>query len=180
MGDPGPNAVPAPGRERVFTPALVVFLVLVFGFDVVAWWRRDALPSLGDAIVELADGDLDRKERDRYLDLLSEQGPASASVREQWAGMLAAVSLGDRARFDRALQGLGGPPVPTRFPTPAEGEFLDLGDPLLGNLAAAMRAEGDGDRPLARTRWSQVQNQARLSGQSLPRELAATALARLP
>ncbi|MBZ0150569.1 MAG: hypothetical protein K8J09_03485 [Planctomycetes bacterium] len=180
MGDPGTTAPPAPRRERVFTPALVVFLVLVFSFDAVAWWRRDALPSLGDAIVELADGDLDRPERERYLAYLSELGPASASIREQWAGMLAAVALGDRPRFEQALQVLGGPPVPTRFPALPEAEFLDLGEPLLGNLAAALRAEGDGDRQLARTRWSQVQNQARLCGLALPKELAGAALARLP
>lgn len=179
MGETAPSSTPGSGRERVFTPALVVFLLAVAVLDLGALWWRHRLPSLDGAIFELADGDMDTPERTRYLRYLCDRGPASASTREQWAAMLAAVALADEAGLDQALRALGGPPVPKRSPAAAEREFLGLGDPLLENLSAALQAEVDGDRAQATRRWGQVQNEGRLTGQPLPTRLAAEALQRL-
>jgi hypothetical protein len=64
-------------------------------------------------------------------------------------------------------------------PAPAEREFLHLGDPMLGNIAAALQAEVDGDRARADTKWRQVAVQARMVGNPVAAELAAAAVERL-
>lgn len=171
-----------PGRkrpERVLTPALVVFLTLVAGILVFSAVQRWTKPSLEAAVRELADGDLDGPDRPRVLRVVVEAAAASSEPRALWAGLLAAVALADREAYDRALARLGGGQVPTVVPGPESRTFLDLGDPILANLAAALWAEAAGDPAAARRRWQQVRAQSVLAERPLADELAAAALSRL-
>lgn len=173
-----PPAVATP-RERVFTWPLVLFLAAVLLIDVGALWRRSRLPAPADAIGLLGDGDLDGDERRPVLGVLRDAATTSPVLAEQWAGLLAAIVLEDRAAFDRIRARLGGPGPGTKVPPPAEREFLHLGDPLLANVLAASIAEAEGRNADAVQRWQQVAAQCQLMHRPLAQELAADALRRL-
>jgi hypothetical protein len=176
-----PNAaaisVPRAPRERVFTLPLVLFLLGVAGVIAYGLWQRQREPGLDEAIMLLADGDLDRAERDRLLRITIDAAKGSDDIVHRWAGMLAAVSLDDRAAHAALRSRLGG--EGTLPPPPAERrEFLHLGDPMLANLLAAMVAEAAGDRALALRRWRQVAAQCYFMARPLAAELAAAGIQR--
>lgn len=112
-----PPAVATP-RERVFTWPLVLFLAAVLLIDVGALWRRSRLPAPADAIGLLGDGDLDGDERRPVLGVLRDAATTSPVLAEQWAGLLAAIVLEDRAvpilshRSARIAQPPESPPPP--------------------------------------------------------------------
>lgn len=157
---------------------LWVFLVAVAVAVVAGLRQRFPRPDLDGAVRLLADGDLDGAERERMLALLRELGEGDSRSFASWAAGLAALSLGDLDGFRAAFQRLGGVP-PTQGPEPGEVEFLHLGDPMLGNVLAALQAERRGDRDLARRKWQQVQVQARMTGHALALDSAVAALERL-
>jgi hypothetical protein len=172
------SAVPAASSaspQRVLTLPLVVFLgavLMVLGYSLRAALVR---PTAAEAIVQLADGDLDGEERQPLLRLLVEQGRASEAAAVRWAGAAAAVALGDRDGLGAVL---AGGDVPKPLPAKDEREFLGLGDPLLGNLVAAWLAEGAGDRELAHVHWRRLSAQCRFVPRPLAEELAAAGLRR--
>jgi len=162
-------------RERLLTGPLVAFALLVAG--VVGWavTTRHPSPDLDGAVELLADGDLDRDERERMLRRILDLAPEAETLRQRWATVLAAVSLADAEAF-AALEptlGEGG----SRVLPPAERQWLDLGDALLANVLAAMSHEAAGDREAALVRWRQVREQARLTHQTFAGELAEERIA---
>ena len=175
----GPTSEPTPApRQRVLTLPLVVFLVgvlLVLGYA-----ARLALvpPTAAQAIVLLADGDADAEERQRLLRILVQQGQVSPSIGERWAGAVAAVALEDRDGLAAVRHGLGDGDVLKPLPASQEREFLHLGDPLLGNLAAAWLAEAAGDREAALMHWRQLAGQCWFVLHPLAAELAAAGVQR--
>ena len=131
----------------------------------------------GDDARILADGDLDRSERDQMLSRVVALGESSERLRGRWAAALAAVALQDRAAFDRAESRLGGGgdrivPAPQQL-------WLSLGDSLLANLFAAMQAEAAQDRSAATKKWGQVAVQARYTGNAVAAKLAEEARLRI-
>ena len=177
---PDQPAAPVEGRrERVFTPALVVFLAAVLLIDGIALWRRSVLPGPAEAIVLLGDGDLDGDERRRVLRALVDEGSASSVVAERWGALLAAVALEDREAHAAVVAALGGVGSAMQVPAVADREFLHLGDPLLGNIFAALIAEAEGQRAEAVRKWRQVETQCQLMIRPFAKELAAAALRRL-
>jgi hypothetical protein len=173
-----PPAAPRP-RERILTLPLVTFLAGVAALLAGGWWQRQRLPDLEGAILELADGDLDAEERQRVLAHVVDcaRAPGATDPRAIWAGVLAAVSLEDRAAHAALTQRLAGGTV--AVPPPAERAMLDLGEPVLGHLLQAAAAEARGERSEARRWWGTVLAEARLEGRGLARELAEAGLARL-
>lgn len=170
----------ATAGERVWTWPLAVFLLGVAAILLFAARERFATPAMGEAILRLADGDADGEERNRLLRGVVAAALRSDDPRDRWAGLLAAVPLGDRASHT-ALQALPGPgQVPATLPQAGDLDLLHLGDPMLGNLLRAMIAEQEGDRQEALRRWRQVQAQSRLNGSPFAAELAAAAVQRLP
>lgn len=167
---------PAPSRRTGWP--LWGFLAAVAVAVFAGLHQRFPRPDLDGAVRLLADGDLDGAERARMLARLRGLGEGDARPFAAWAAGLAALSLGDRDGCLAAFQRVGGVP-PTTGPEPGEVEFLHLGDPMLGNVQAALVAERRGDRELARRKWQQVQVQARMTGHPLAPELAAAALERL-
>lgn len=160
------------------TVPLAVFLTLVAGVLAFAAWQRLREPTPDEAIVLLADGDLDREERQAVLEVLVEQGARSSRVAHRWAGMLAAVALERRDAFEAALDGLQGPGPGMQRPANVDLEFLDLGDPLLHNILHALLAEAQADRPAGLRRWRQVEAQCQLMNRPLAAELAAAGIQR--
>lgn len=154
------HSASSPPRERVLTIPLAVFLASVAGILVWGWWRP--VPGPGEAIVQLADGDLDGDERRAVLQALLERGAASDRITHRWGAMLAAVALERRDSFDALLGALSGPGPGMQLPPNDELDFLDLGDPLLHNVLLALWAEARGDRPAALLRWQQTDAQCRL------------------
>lgn len=175
--EPGPQST-ATAAERILSLPLAMFLLVVAGIGVFAARRHLTAPTVPEAVRSLADGDLDGAERARALAALVRRGAASPLVGEQWAGLLAAVALGDRAAYEAALDRLGRV-GPAALPAAAEQEQLHLGDPMLGNLGRAMWAEAVGKRDTALRRWRQVAAQCRLAPCPLAAELAASAVDRL-
>ena len=167
---------PLPSRRAGWL--LWVFLAAVAAAVLAGLRQRFPTPDLDGAVRLLADGDLDGAERERMLRRLRDLGEGDARPFAGWAAGLAALSLGDQEGFRAAFQRVGGVP-PTQEPGPGDVEFLHLGDPMLGNVRAALQAELGGDRDLARRRWRQVQVQARMTGHTLAAELAAAGLGRL-
>lgn len=194
MSEPSTEPVAPPdasSNERWLSRPLLAFLLLVGGVLVYSAVLRFAAVDLETAIRELADGDLEgpypsrpdepKGSRVRMLEVardLGAEAPA-ADARAQWAGLLAAVALADRPAFEAAVARLGGGAVPSNVPVGEARRFLDLGDPVLGNLAAAYWAEAAGDREAARLRWQQVTAQCRYAPRPLAAALAAEALERL-
>ena len=174
-----PSSPPeAPRRERILTWPLGLFLVAVA--LIVAFGLRSKYPTPGvdGAILLLADGDLDGKERQRMLQITLDGALESKSVAHVWAGMLAAVALEDRTTYAKLLARLGRGPTPTEVPAEADRELLHLGDPLLGNLMQAMIAEAAGDKQRSGRIWGQVAVQCRLYGRTFAAELAEAAAKR--
>lgn len=171
-----------PRRERLFTAPLVAFLAAVGAIVGYSLWTSTPRPDLDGSIRLLADGDLDGAERRRMLARVIDLSAAADTPRGQCSGLLAAVALdrGDACtqRLER-LGAVGGVAPVDRLPAAPDREWLDLGDPMLGNLLAAMAAEAAGDAAGARTKWSQVRAEARLVGNRCAGELAQAALARL-
>ncbi|MBL8755875.1 MAG: hypothetical protein JNK15_21440 [Planctomycetes bacterium] len=180
MPDPAvhPDPIGRP-RERLFTPALVVFLLVVAGLVGRSLWRRFPTPDLAGGIALLADGDLDAAERERMLQRVLVQAKAAESVHDRWAGMLAAVALGDASAYAAMRARLGTGPLPQPLPPAAERTFLDLGDGVVRAAFAAWVAEAEGDRATARSSWQSVANQGRLSKRPFARDLGEAELARL-
>jgi len=162
-------------QERLLTPALLAFLLAVGG--VVAWAiaTRHPTPDLEGCVELLADGDLDRDERERILLRTIDLAADDQSVRGRVAGYLAALALQDRGAFARLDEAIG----PSLELPPSERGWLDLGDPLLRNVLAARLLESGGDVPAARSKWAQVAQQARMVGNGLAGELSAAAVDRL-
>jgi|GEM_PF-3217837 len=159
--------------ERVLTPPLLAFLLLVAGVLGWAVSARYATPGLDGCIERLADGDLDRAERESMLLRIVELAP-DAAPRGQLAGWLAALALQDRARFDALGDGV----VREAALPPDARRWLDLGDPLLANVLRARRLEA-ADIPAARAAWEQVAAQARMFGNRLAIDHATAELDRL-
>ena len=159
--------------DRVFTPALLAFLVLVAG--VLGWSlvTRQSSPDVEGCMELLADGDLDREERERILLLVMELAEQS-SGRPRVAGWLAALSLQRRAAFAALGEGLDD----ALAATSAKPRWLHLGDPMLANVLRACRLGSD-SKEEARVAWSQVAAQARMVANSLAAEHAQAALERL-
>ena len=174
-----PSPAPeAPRRERILTPPLVLFLVvvaLIVGFGLRSKYPT---PDVDGAILLLADGDLDGDERRRMLQILRDRALESQSMAHAWAGMLAAVALEDRAGYATLLARLGNGPMPSAVPAEVDRELLHLGDPLLGNLVRAMIAEAAGDLKRSGPLWRQVAVQSKLYFRPFAAELAEAAAQR--
>ena len=84
-----------PRGERVFTWPLAVFLAGVTAVLSGAAFAKLRSPAVDEAVRLLADGDLDGEERTGMLRHLLAGALRSSEPREHWAGLLAAVSLGD-------------------------------------------------------------------------------------
>ena len=177
-----PNAasisVPTAPRERVFTLPLVLFLLGVAGVLAYGLWQRQRVPGPDELIMLLADGDCDRAERDRLLRITIEAAKSSDDIVHRWAGMLAAVSLGDREAHAALRSRLGGESVAPPPPPAERREFLHLGDPMLANVLAAMVAEAAGDRKGALRHWRQVAAQCHFMARPLAAELAEAGIQR--
>lgn len=163
-----------PARDRL----LWAFLALVAVAVVAGLRQKYPSPDFPGTVLLLADGDLDHDERGRQLGRAFAQASAMEGAEPKWVALLAAVALRDAARTAEATAALGGLP-PKQAPAAGEREFLHLGDPMLGNLAAALLAELEGDRERAGTKWRQVAVQARMVGNPVAAELAAAAANRL-
>jgi len=163
--------------QRLLTVPLAVFLLVTVGTLFGALVLRTEEPDLEGAIELLADGDLDREERDRALSLVVELGSAADRLRGRWAAVLAAVALQDRAAFDRCEQRLGR--AHERIVPAERQKWLSLGDSLLANMLAAMLAEASEDREGALRHWRQVALQSRFVGNPVAAELAKEGQARL-
>ncbi|HEX6810118.1 MAG TPA: hypothetical protein VF384_00720 [Planctomycetota bacterium] len=150
----------------------MVFLLAVLAIVGLGLRSKYPMPALDDAILELADGDLDGPERRRMLRITLDAAMTSESTTHAWAGMLAAIALEDRTGYAALLARLGGGPMPTVVPPEPQRELLHLGDPLLGNLSNAMIAEAAGERALSGRIWRQVAAQCRLSPRPFAAELA--------
>jgi len=168
-----------PAGGRVWTRPLVVFVLAVVAILLSAAWQRYRTPGPDEAILLLADGDLDGEERTRMLRVLVAAAQRSEQPRDQWAGMLAAIPLGDRSGHAAVKALLGPGAVPTILPKPMERELLHLGDPMLANLLQALLEEAAGQAGPALVRWQMVEAQARLTGSSFATELATAAMQRL-
>ena len=166
-----------PVPQRLLTAPLVVFLLVVAGIIATAVAFRAETPDMEGAIELLADGDLDRAERDSLLLRVLDFGESAKASRGRWAAVLAAVALQDRGAFDRLkarLDEAGDPVVPAE-----RRQWLSLGDPLLANLLAAMQAEAAGDGAVARLKWRQVMVQSRFVGNAVAARLAEEAQVRM-
>jgi hypothetical protein len=165
-------------RERVFTLPLTAFLLGVVAVIAYGLYQRHRVPAVDDAIVMLADGDLDGKDRKRMLRVTIDAAMRSDDPAHHWAGMLAAIALDDRQAHGVLRGRVGGEAKP---PPPPEGrlrEFLHLGDPMLRNVLLALGAEAAGDRPEARKRWRQVAAQCYFMVRPLAGELAEAGIQR--
>ena len=166
-----------PAPQRLLTAPLVVFLSLVSVIVVGALVNRAETPDLEGAIELLADGDLDRRERDQMLLRVRDLGESSGALRGSWAAALAAISMRDRAAFDRLESRLG---VGAERLLPAHRrQWLSLGDPVLANVLEAMLAEAAGESAEALTKWHQVAAQSRLTANRVAARLAEEARIRL-
>lgn len=157
-------------RERVFGPALTTFLVVVAAVLLVASYYRYPRPDLDGCVRMLADGDLDFDERQRILRRAIGLAQADDRPRAAWIGALAAVALPDRDAYESFAPRLASAEVP------AESRWLDLGDPVVGNVLEALRHARAGQLEDARREWRQVAAETRLTGNRLAAELAARAL----
>ncbi|MGK0300200.1 MAG: hypothetical protein ACI89X_001068 [Planctomycetota bacterium] len=163
--------------DRVLTAPLVVFLALVLGIVATAMVLRHPRPDLNGSIEMLADGDLDRRERQRMLLRVVELAKDGGDLRQRWAGALAAISLQDRASFEAFELSLGAGPA--RLLPADQHEWLAMGDVVLANVHLAMTAEASGNKQLALSKWGQVGAQARVTANALAGELAKAAEQRL-
>ena len=168
-----PNAA-----ERVLTPPLVVFLLAVAGVLGFALWQR-LPPSPEQAVVQLHDGDLDGDERARAFAQVVAGALGSDEPGLRWAGLLAAIAIGDRPAHAALRSALLDPQGRWQLPPEPAREALALGDPMLGNLRDALLAEANGDVALAAERWRQVAAQSRLVANRFAAELATEAQVRL-
>jgi hypothetical protein len=175
--DGGPP-VGDPNRERVFRWPLVVFLSGVVGISAYGGWQRWRSPSVDEAIRWLADGDLDARERLRPLQALVAAARQDERDEVRAAGLMAAISLGDKVGYEDLCASLGGASAPVRLPAEPARELLHLGDPMLGNCLLAFAAEVGGDRAAAAGYWRQVRAQAGLADHTFGRELAEAGLLR--
>jgi hypothetical protein len=154
---------------------LLTFWLGIFGLLAVAWFGRQSLTTWPAIARQLADGDCDQAERVPLLERLVELGRVPDDDGGLWASRLAAIALADRAAYANATQYLGGEPGRA----PGSTRWLDLGDPMLGNVLLAAVAESAARTDDARRIWRQVAAQARLTARPFAGELAAAALARL-
>ncbi len=163
--------------QRLLTAPLVLFLLVVIAIVAGALANRAETPDLEGAIELLADGDLDRDERDQILLRIIVLGESDSTLRGRWAATLAAVALRDRAAFDRLESRLE--PGTKRVLPANRMRWLSLGDAVLANVLAAMLAEAAGDPTQALTKWQQVAAQSRLTANGVSAKLAEEAEVRL-
>lgn len=163
--------------ERLLTVPLVLFLALVLALVSGAMFTRHPSPDLDGSMQLLADGDLDFEERKHILLQLVDLAKSADAKRQLWAGLLAAVIVQDRSSF-RAMDAKLGVGLERILPE-ADLEWLMLGDVVVANVYLAMVAEASDDKQLARTKWSQVAAQSRMTGYVFAGELAAAAMQRL-
>jgi len=164
-----------PRGERVFTWPLAVFLAGVTAVLSGAAFAKLRSPAVDEAVRLLADGDLDGEERTGMLRHLLAGALRSSEPREHWAGLLAAVSLGD-GDGHAALQARIAAGPAGWLPAAEDREWLALGDPMLRNVLAATIAAAEGRAPDAAVAWRQVAAQSRLTGHTFAAGLAAAAL----
>ena len=180
---PAPDGVPAragAGPDRVFRWPLVVFLTAVAAVVGGGWWANQRLPGVAEGVLWLADGDLDAEERRRVLGAVVAGAQHSDDPEARWAGLMAAVALGDRAGYSAVAAPLLGPGATLKVvPKPMQRSMLHLGEPMLGNLARGLLAEVDGDRAAAGVAFRQVLAQGRFVAMPLAVELATAGLERL-
>ncbi len=157
-----------PIRERILTPALAAFLVVVLGLVAASLATRRPSPDLEGCIELLADGDLDRDERRFVLERTAMLGAGAASARGRVAGCLACLALEDREGFAAARAALDADLAPV------ERRWLGLGDPLLSNVLVATASGRAGRADDAAVRWGQIAAQARMTGNQLAAEFAAS------
>lgn len=165
--------------ERLFTPPLVAFLVIVGAVLAVALAARIGQASVDSVVMRLSVGDLDGQERRQLLQQLlqAEQDPQEG-VRHY--RIMAAVALEDRAALRRLLLSGGSPGWARQVAALDENRVarISLGDPVLAALLAAMLAEARGQADAAQ-RYRQVQASSILFHMELAHELAGAGLARL-
>jgi hypothetical protein len=156
--------------ERLLTKPLAAFLLVVATGLGWAAATRYPSPDLEGCIEQLADGDLDQKEREHVLARAAALAEGAA-LRGRVAGCLAALALEQRAPFEAHEDALA-----RAGELEAAGRrWLDLGDPLLANVLRASSLDLT-DAAAANHVWSQVQAQARMVGNRLAAELAARRL----
>lgn len=166
--------------DRVFRWPLVVFLVAVGGVVGGGFWANQRLPGVAEGVSWLADGDLDAEERQRVLRAVLAGAQRSDEPAERWAGMMAAVALGDRAAYGAVAAPLLGPGSTLKVaPKHVQRSMLHLGEPMLGNLARGLLAEVDGDHAGAAVAFRQVLAEGRFVALPLAVELATAGLERL-
>jgi hypothetical protein len=172
--DPAVGADDArPRGEKIITWPLAVFLAAVAAILSGAAWTKFRTPGADEAVRELADGDLDGEERVAMLRHLLAAALRSTEPREQWAGLMAAVSLGDGPGHATLQANLAGS---TFRPAAEDREWLALGDPMLRNVLTATIAAAEGRTEDAAVAWRRVEAQSRLTGHAFAGELAAAAL----
>ena len=164
---------------RVRSRALTAFLLVVAVAVGISLWQSHPMPDLDGGLRLLADGDLDGVERDRMLRRVLQQAAGESSVRARWAGVVAAVALGDEQALATTRARLGDGAMPLPVPGPAERHDLDLGDALVRAALFAWIAEASGDPATAKARWSSVGDQALLSRRPFAHALAMAELRRL-
>jgi hypothetical protein len=163
----------------VFSAPLSLFLLGIAVILAYSGYHRFRTPGIAEAVRLLADGDLDQAERLPALRAVVNQAAHSSRSVDRWAGLLAAVSLGDREAYTGLAEALGGTGVVGNLPPAEERVFLHLGDPMLGNFLTACAAEAAGDRAGAIEAWGHVRVECQLSRSPLAAELADAALLRL-
>jgi len=100
--------------ERILTPKLAVFLLLVSGVLLTAAYRRWSRPDADTAIAQLRVGDLEGRERRRLWHSLLDQGLASSDRRLRLCAATAALLLADPERYRACLQPLAAAPLMSR------------------------------------------------------------------
>lgn len=165
--------------ERLFTPALTAFLVVVGVALALAGFARIDQGSVEDVVTRLSVGDLEGEERRQLLQqLLVSEGAAADPVRHH--RIMAAVALGDRQVLRESLPAGGFPGWAEQVAALDEARLarISLGDSVLAALLAALVAEARGQED-APSRYRQVQASSSLFHMQLAHELAGEGLARL-
>ena len=175
----GANPSAAPRRAlgaRGADLALAAFLG-VCALAVVASVASRLWPvGVADAVVRLADGDLERSEREAMLAIVLRGDGGADAAAPDLAAAMAAVALGDEAAYRRLC---GARPLPFAAPPPPPGLLrAALGDRVLIALLFAMAAEAAGD-PHARALYERAAQSSALFGMQFAHRLAEEGLQRL-
>lgn len=158
--------------ERVLTVPLLAFLCAVGGIALSATFVRRARPDIDEALQLLADGDLERRERDRIWHAVRALALVSQSRAHWLAGAMAAVCLGDRQAFADLSARLGGGDPPVTGSDAALLEQACLGESCLWTLLQGWNAERAGRREEAAKAYRQAAAAAPLWRLPMAGELA--------